>query len=198
MLSSWKSGKVFVLSAVMFSAGVSAATIALSHLPIVTAAPKIVAGPGKQSKAERVIEEDGLKWDLQNCQRASQKVTCSFLVTNVGQKDRRFQFADTARTFDLSGNEYTANGSQMGNSDYTTLILGISTKASVNFMLPQEITKFAVLEVSFYRREPGTISKVQFRDVNVIGSQASNPMNSKNCTCPPQTNPKKIVTPSPR
>lgn len=191
MLSLWKSGKIFVLSAVMFSAGVGVATVALSYLPSVIATPGIVAGGVKQSKAEQVVEEKGLKWELQNCRRAGQKVICNFSVTNVGQEDRRVQLTSGySRTFDLSGNEYPAKGTQIGTNQIsydssTTLIKGIPTKASVTFELPQEVTKLAVLEVSFYD------GKVQFRDINVSGSQASNPTNPGNCTCPPQTNPKK-------
>ena len=179
----------------MFSAGVGIATVALSSLPSVTATPGIVAQNVKQSKAEQVIEENGLKWELLNCSRASQKVICNFLVTNVGQEDRRGVLLSDSRIFDLFGNEYLAKGSQIGKSQSsinssTTLIRGITTKASVSFELPQEITSFAVLEVS------SSDGKFQFRDVNVRGVQASNPTNPVNC--PPQKTPKKTATPRPR
>ncbi len=197
MLSPWKSGQVFVLSAVMFSAGVGVATVALSSLPSVIATPGIVAQNVKQSKAEQVIEEKGLKWELLNCSRAGQKVICNFLVTNIGQEDRWVPLngGNASRIFDLSGNEYSAKGSQIGKdqsstSSETTLIRGITTKASVIFELPQEITSFAVLEVSYYN------SKIQFRDINVRGVQASNPTNP--VKCPPQKNPKQTATPRPR
>lgn len=190
MLSPWKSGQVFVLSAAMFSAGVGVATVALSSLPSVTATPGIVAQNVKQSKAEKVVEENGLKWELLNCSRAGQKVICNFLVTNVGQEDKRVQLAggSYSRIFDLSGNEYPAKGSQIGkdqssNDSATTLIRGIPTKASVSFEPPQEITSLAVLEVDYYN------GKFQFRDINVSGVQASNPTNP--VKCPPQKTPKK-------
>ena len=70
MLSPWKSGQAFVLSAAMFSAGVGVATVALSSLPSVTATPGVIAKNVKQSKAEQVVEEGGLKWELLNCSRA--------------------------------------------------------------------------------------------------------------------------------
>jgi hypothetical protein len=196
MLSPWKSGQVFVLSAVMFSAGVGVATVALSSLPSVTATPGIVAQSVKQSKAEQVIEEDGLKWELLNCSRAGQKVICNFIVTNVGQQDRYVVLAgNSSRIFDLSGNEYTAKGNQIGKEQSsstasTTLIRGIPTKASVSFELPQEITSFAVLEVSYFG------GKIQFRNINVSGVQASNPASS--VKCPPQKTPKKTAIPRPR
>ena len=197
MLSPWKSGQVFVLSAVMFSAGVGVATVALSSLPSVTATPGILAQNVKQSKAEQVIEENGLKWELLNCSRAGQKVICNFLVTNVGQEDRsvRLESGSSSRIFDLSGNEYPAKGSQIGKDQSsgdsaTTLIRGIPTKASVSFELPQEITSFAVLEVFYHE------GKIQFRDINVRGIQASNPANP--VKCPPQKTPKQTATPRPR
>lgn len=195
MLSFWKSGKVFVVSTAMFSAGISVATVALSYLPSVTAAPGIVTKVVKQSKAEQVVEKDGLKWELQNCRRASQNVICNFLITNVGQKDRYLYLnVYDSRFFDLSGNEYSAEAASVGQSNSTssTLIREIPTKANVTFIAPQEITKLAALEVDY---ESG---KIQFRNVNVSSSQASNPTNPRNCTCPPQTNPKKTVTPKPR
>ena len=200
MLSPWKSGQVFVLSAVMFSAGVGVATVALSSLPSVTATPGIVAQNVKQSKAEQVIEENGLKWELLNCSRAGQKVICNFLVTNVGQQDRDVLVdgGSHSRIFDLSGNEYRAKGSQIGSSQSssgdasTTVIRGIPTKASVSFELPQEITKFAALEVVNYFPR----NNLQFRDVNVSGVQASNPTSP--VKCPPQKNPKQTATPRPR
>ncbi len=199
MLSPWKSGQVFVLSAVMFSAGVGVATVALSSLPSVTATPGIVAKNLKQSKAEQVIEENGLKWELLNCSRVSQKIICNFMVTNIGQEDNRvtLEGGSYSRIFDLSGNEYPAKGSQIGKDQSSTsnsstiLIKGIPTKASVSFELPQEITKLAVLEVA-----TSLDGKIQLRDVNVSGVQASNPTSS--VKCPPQKTPKKTATPRPR
>ena len=160
MFSLWKSGKVFVLSAVMFSAGASAATIALSYLPIVTAAPGIVAGAVKQSKGETVIEQDNFKFELQRCQRGGQGVTCQFLIANIGDADRKLELmgdsnaGNKSRIFDFSGNEYGAKSSQLGESANkiaagTTLIRGIPVKGSIQFELPQQITRLAVLEVGY-------------------------------------------------
>lgn len=195
MLSFWKSGKVFVVSTAMFSAGIGVATVALSYLPSVTAAPGIVTEVVKQTKAEQVVEKDGLKWELQNCQRASQNVICNFLVTNVGQTDRDLLLDKYgSRFFDLSGNEYSAEEGTVGrsNSSSSTLIRGIPTKANVTFIAPQEITNLAAFEVGYVG------GRIQFRNVNVSSSQASNPTNPRNCTCPPQTDLKKTVTPRPR
>ena len=123
-------------------------------------------------------------------------------MTNVGQEDRRVTLAGGyySRIFDLSGNEYPAKGSQIGkdqssSDSATTLIRGIPTKASVSFELPSEIKSFAILEV-VNSSEWGFQTKLQFRDVNVSGVQASNPTNP--VKCPPQKNPKKTATPRPR
>lgn len=192
MLSLWKSGKIFVLSAVMFSAGVGVATVALSYLPSAIATPGMVAGGVKQSKAEQVVEENGFKWELQNCRRAGQKVICNFLVTDTGQRDKELSLIGrSSRMFDLSGNEYRVTANNIGeDKTYTNLIRGIPTKASFTFLLPPEVTKIAVFEI-IYNSSLDEL-KLQFRDINVSGSQASNPTNPvNNCTCPPQTNPKK-------
>ncbi|MBW4640528.1 MAG: hypothetical protein KME05_20315 [Gloeocapsa sp. UFS-A4-WI-NPMV-4B04] len=93
MLSFWESGKVFVLSTTMFSAGIGVATVAFSYLPSVTAAPRVVAQNEKQSKGERVIEQDNYKFELQRCQRGGEEVTCYFLTTNIGDADKELSLS---------------------------------------------------------------------------------------------------------
>ncbi len=178
---------VFALSAVMFGAGVAATTVALSYLPSVIATTKVVAQNVKQSKTEEIDDINGWKWELQNCQRANQKVVCNFLVTNIGQNDNSLNLSVYDSRIFVSGSEYKAASANIGqsNSTYTNIIRGIPTKVNVIFNTPQEVTKLEALEVNYYS------AKAQFRDVNISGSQASNPANPGKCTCPPQTNPKK-------
>ena len=66
--------KVLALSTVMFGAGATVATVALSYLPTVNATPTKVAVGLKQSKAEEVDEESGLKFRVQNCNRSGKTV----------------------------------------------------------------------------------------------------------------------------
>ncbi|MFH7029485.1 MAG: hypothetical protein ACHBN1_29890 [Heteroscytonema crispum UTEX LB 1556] len=207
MHSFWKSGKILILSVVMFGAGASAATIALSYLPSVTAAPKIVTQGLKQnSKTVVTDEERQFKFELQGCKRGNQKVTCNILITNLANKNKTIEFAASgvatqqSRLIDDSGNEYVAQNVKIGSQErssslQTELIAGIPTKVILTFEIPQQISKFAVLEayIAAYGYSDGTAAlKPEFRDVNFSGSQASNPRD--NCTCP-QTSSKKTARP---
>lgn len=204
MFSLWKSSKVFVLSAVMFSAGVGAATVGLSYLPSVIATPGMVEGGVKQgSRTEKAIEENGFRFDLQNCQRSGQIVTCNFLITNLRNQNTSLRLDANAigqsRILDFSGNEYIAKQTLIGSEEpfsYTKaeLIPNIPVKANITFELPQEVTKAAAFEVHYYTDSSG-VSKLQLRNVSLDGSQISNSNNPTNpacnCTCPLPTNPKK-------
>ena len=194
--------KVFALSAVMFGAGATVATVALSYLPMVNATPTIVAQGLKQSKPEEIDEKNGFKFKLQDCKRGSKTIVCNVLATNLKNENQEVSFkanynVDTkSRIIDVSGNEYIAKLVKIGPKEdsreiITQLIGGIPTKISLSFEIPSEVTKLAVLEVGYYNSKPSTWSVVQFRDVNIGGSQASNPANPQNCTCPPQRNSKK-------
>jgi hypothetical protein len=208
MFKLWKSAKTLVLSVVMFGAGASVATIALSYLPSVTAAPKIVAQGLKQnSKLIANDEERELKLELQGCKRGTQQLICNFLITSLANKNRTIEVigggytTGNSRIIDNSGNEYVAKEIQIGNQKKTStlqteLISGIPTKLSLSFEIPQQVTKFSVIEavISAYGYENVKVN-AQFRDVNLSGSQASNPsIPGNNCTCPP-TNPKKPAKP---
>ncbi len=61
--------KVLALSTVMFGAGATVATIALSYLPTVNPSSTKVAQGLKQSKPEEVDEDNNLKFRLQDCKR---------------------------------------------------------------------------------------------------------------------------------
>lgn len=182
MLKVWKLGKVFVLSAAMFSAGVVTATVALSYLPKVSAAPELVAGGVKQLETGGVFEGDGVRWELQGCQRVNQKVTCNFLITSSVNGGLAI-VKNISRVIDSSGNEYQAKGIQIGRggSD-VVLAVGVPIKGSITFELPREVTRLALVEMPVYN-----YPRVQFRNIDIGISQASNPTNTdNNCVCPRQ------------
>jgi hypothetical protein len=198
-----KSGKTLVLSAMMFVAGASTATIALSYLPGVIAAPKIVA-QGLKQDAKTVVndEERQLKFELQGCSRVSQKVSCNILMTNLASKSREIKFYTStyyvnvkSRLIDDSGNEYVAQKIKIGSQELdileTELITGTPTKAILIFEIPTQVSKFAVIEanITAYGYSDGNVLvKPQFRNINLSGSQATNPGSESNC---PPTSPKK-------
>lgn len=203
MLRVKKLVKVLALSTVMFEAGATVATVALSYLPIGNATPTKVAQGLKQSKAEELDEKNGLKFQFQDCKRGTKIMICNVLATNV-EKDNQllsFQYINDsytkrARIVDVDGNQYIGkqllNGKELESSQQSTnLISGIPTKLTFKFEIPAEVTKLVVLEVNYIYPYAAKDGKVALRDITIGGSQASNPANSGNCTCPPQTNPKK-------
>lgn len=208
MLRVTNSIKALALSTLTFGAGAIVATVALSYLPSANATPIKVAQGLKQSKPEAIDEEGGLKFQLQDCKRGIKTVVCNVTVTNLRDGNRTLQFNayqsnDSTRGIDFSGNEYIANKVQIGQEKgnewlVRSLIGGIPTKVSFSFEMPKEVTKLAVIEVNYLfgdHPEIGgdgrQIRKVQIRDVDISASQASNPTNPGNCTCPPKTSPKR-------
>jgi hypothetical protein len=198
---------VFALSAVMFGAGATVATVALSYLPIVNATPTTVAQGLKQSKGEEVDEENNLKFRVQDCKRVGKNVVCDVLATNLKKENQKLYISwstsTRGRVIDSSGNQYIAKQTQIGQSISkdgealaANLIGGIPTKISYTFEIPREVTNLAVVEVNYNipaasAWENSINGKIAIRDVSIGGTQASNPNNSGNCTCPPQTNSKK-------
>jgi hypothetical protein len=194
--------KVLALSTVMFGAGATVATVALSYLPMVNASSTKIAQGSKQSKPEEIDEKNGLKFQFQDCKRGTKIMICNVLVTNF-EKDNQllsFQYiggsSKRARIVDVDGNQYIGiqllNGKELESSQSSTnLISGIPTKLTFKFEIPTEVTKLVVLEVNYIYPYAAKDGKVALRDITIGGSQASNPANPENCTCPPQTNPKK-------
>ena len=197
--------KVLALSTVMFGAGATVATIALSYLPTVNASSTKVAQGLKQSKPEEVDEDNNLKFRLQDCKRGGKYVVCNVLATNLKNENQKIWILWSSlvrgRAIDTNGNEYIAKQTQIGPSIAkdgessplaANLIGGIPTKLSYSFEIPREVTNLAAVEVNYQIVGASIYGKVAIRDVNIGSSQASNPANSgTKCICPPQTNPKK-------
>lgn len=193
---------VFALSAVMFGAGATVATVALSYLPTVNATPTTIAQGLKQSKGEEVDEENNLKFRVQDCKRVGKNVVCDVLATNLKKENQQLWISwstlTRGRVIDSSGNQYIAKQTQIGQSISkdgealaANLIGGIPTKISYTFEIPREVTNLAAVEVNYKISGTSIDSKVAIRDVSISSSQASNSANPGNCTCPPQTTPKK-------
>lgn len=145
--------------------GISAFTV----VPCVTVAHEI-------APAQQTAEENGFRFNLQNCERSGESVTCNFMITNIGSGDESLTLkgstdANTSRVFDFSGNEYLVVANQAGQSQSqggraeVNLIRNIPTRASVRFELPTEVSDLAVLAVGYYGR--GVNSQAQFRDVAI-------------------------------
>jgi hypothetical protein len=198
--------KTVALFSVVFGAGATVATVALSYLPMVNATPTKLAQGLKQSKGEVIDEKNGYKFQFQDCKRGIKTVVCNVLATNLNEDNPKlYLFADyfsstgpvKSKAVDVSGNEYIAKLVKVGqnqNSSYfqTHFIKGVPTKVSLSFEIPQEVTNLAGLQLDYSKDVFSSFANAQFQNITIGGSQASNPANpGTKCTCPPQTNPKK-------
>lgn len=187
----------------MFSAGATVATVTLSYLPIVTAAHTIAQGLKQETPAAKLtVEDNGLRFQLQSCQRNRAIVTCAILITNLDDKQQDLQIRiygngfgnNNSRSIDSSGNQYLPNQIQLGSekspSDaYTNLIPNVPIKGSLSFELPQQITNLSAVEVSYFTNAD---YKVNFQDVSISNSQASKTTNNRNNqNCSPSARPTK-------
>jgi hypothetical protein len=106
-----------------------------------TATVTLASSLAKQNQKDqaKVVEENNLKIQLQNCERKSAQVTCSFLITNLGADAEVGIVPIYNSSFDYSGNQYEGKLAQIANEKpteshsigATRLLNGITTKASV-------------------------------------------------------------------
>jgi hypothetical protein len=145
---------------------VLAGLVTLALEPCVTSAHEI-------APAQQTVENNGFKFNLQNCLRSGKAVTCNLLVTNTSDKDRSFILAEYAcRVFDFSGNEYLSTGTKAGRSQGTyhhpsnvVLLRDVPTKANIKFELPTEVSDLKILSIVGY--EGYQAGKVEFRDIAI-------------------------------
>ena len=166
------SGKKLVLVTTLSSLifGIATTAIASDSLATLAQTPQ-----QKKPQGQATVEDNSFKFQLQGCQRTSKNVTCSFLVTNLADKDRSVRIFATSgsRSFDFSGNEYAAQIAQIGKDQSsiradTVLLTGIPVKASVSFELPGRVTQLAALEISYHS---DGASNAVFRDVPITRSK---------------------------
>jgi hypothetical protein len=127
-------------------------------------------------------EDNYYSFELQNCQRKGQAVTCSLLITNTDNQERSLLFYANAgaiygnsacRIFDTSGNEYFPTNAQIGNIKYTdllrtNLIQGVPIKASFTYKIPLEVKELAAMELKYH--DGKNIKNIQFRKINIVTS----------------------------
>jgi hypothetical protein len=177
MSNSKKFALVTALSSLMFGTVAATAIASASPADATTSAATLAQTSQQEKPTAQVVEDNDFKFQLQSCQRAGKKVTCSLLITNLANRDRPLRLNNNSRSFDFSGNEYFAYRAQIGKDrgtgTRTKLLTGIPIKASVSFELPQSATQLAAIEIAYnsyydYLHHDGT---VKFRDVDIISSK---------------------------
>ena len=104
--------------------------------PVSTTHAETVPPPSPDGGPIHETVEAEIKFKLSGCTPSGFKITCSFLVTNLGV-DRDFQF-DSGRIIDSDGNEYTANYLSLGAKREhfvvnSSLLSGVPVKGSFEF-----------------------------------------------------------------
>lgn len=140
---------------------------------------------------ERTIEQQGWKFELQNCQRVKETVSCNFLITNVGYPERHIQlygnhnYSDVSKVqiIDYSGNQYVVKSLRFGNIQHQSeiqqrLIQGVAVAASISIELPQQVNKLAMFEIVYRNGRAfwdmdSRIGSAKFRDLEIVTAKAS-------------------------
>ncbi|MBW4644685.1 MAG: hypothetical protein KME23_17125 [Goleter apudmare HA4340-LM2] len=141
-----------------------------------------------------VNEENALKFESRGCQRTKPtQVSCDVLITNIGKERQTLRFAvspnyDPVRTnaIDASGTVYTAQtiqsgagltgGSKGGEYFNISLAVGIPTKVTSTFEIPQEITNLAALDVG-YLNNGGSYTRTAIPNIGTITSNSASTKN---------------------
>ncbi|MBA3920774.1 MAG: hypothetical protein H0X31_03300 [Nostocaceae cyanobacterium] len=100
-------------------------------------------------------------------------------------EDRNVQIASShyggtpPRIIDVEGNEYVPQNLRFGSQDAfkevipvsatVKLLRGIATKVTINYEVPQNISKLAVIELDYKLGERNEC-KTEFRDIDITGT----------------------------
>ncbi|MDZ8109352.1 MAG: hypothetical protein RM338_27505 [Nostoc sp. DedQUE12a] len=183
-----------LLAGIAFCCGVVATSV------ISVSLPQAVAQRTSRETlvAQSVVnEENDLKFESRGCQRTKPtQVSCDVLITNIGKERQTLRFAvspnyDPVRTnaIDANGTVYTAQtiqsgagltgGSKGGEYFNISLAVGIPTKVTSTFEIPQEITNLAALDVGYLNNSRNYTRTA----IPNIGTIKSNSASTKN-PCP--------------
>jgi hypothetical protein len=120
------------------------------------------------SNSSQALEANGIKFELQRCVRSGNNVNCNLLLTNLEQRDQRFNFdGNRSRLISVSGEEFSPESVYLGGrrSYSINLVSQIPIKATVSFkQIPQNASKLALVEIVYYI-PGGQLDTVQFRNV---------------------------------
>lgn len=129
--------------------------------------------PPPRPSSQRVTSKD-FTFELQSCRASGGIVTCQFNVMNDSPQDKEFALSTRfdSRAFDEAGNEYQADGGQVGGQQGSgflgatariVLLPGVITKGSLKFEnVNSEVAKLTVLRICY---EWNGRNHVDFRNV---------------------------------
>ena len=117
----------------------------------------------ENSVTSPIVEENGFRFQFQNCLRDGSDVSCSLLITKIEDRvrDNNGQFrlyagawsSGNSRVVTTSGEEFRSTtvqlGEETGIQPTTSLIYAVPLRAVINFELPRQANELALLEISY-------------------------------------------------
>ena len=106
---------------------------------------------GKNDKTPMTKECKGVVFDLVECKRDGNGITCNFIITSK-EKDREVWINNKSRVIDDMGNEFRVDKMQLGNDSGSCnvsvkLPADIPVKAHLTFNISSQASALAILEV---------------------------------------------------
>lgn len=126
--------------------------------PAVSASPTPGSKPAP-AQASMNVEVNNFLFALQECKKGGGQITCSFLITNVGEDrellmDGRSCYTQGSKLFDTNGNVFNASEVRLGNQARDCavrlkLVSKIPTRAAVSFeKVASDTNAIALLEIA--------------------------------------------------
>lgn len=106
---------------------------------------------GKNDKATMIKECKGVVFDLIECKKDGNSITCNFIITSK-EKDREVWINSRSRVIDDTGNELRVDKMQLGNDSGSgsvsrKLPADVPVKARLTFNISSQASALAILEV---------------------------------------------------
>ncbi len=115
-----------------------------------------------------LIENNNLKFELENCRRSGKQVTCNLQFTNMASTDQSISiFSDCSRVI-TTGKEFSALTAQIGQGSSATLTSGVARPGFITFQgIAATTEQLETLEIAYDITDgSGTI---KFKNIDIQG-----------------------------
>jgi cytoskeletal protein RodZ len=130
------------------------------------ATPEAVVAAGKAVSNPNQVENNNLKFELENCRRSGDKVTCNLQFTNMASTDQSISlFSDCSRVI-TSGKEISGLKAQIGQGSSATLISGVARSGFITFQgIIPGANQLEELEIAYDTTNGG--GTIKFKDIAI-------------------------------
>jgi hypothetical protein len=125
-----------------------------------------VVAAGKAINNPNQVENNNLKFELENCRRNGDKVTCNLQFTNMASTDQSISlFSDCSRVI-TSGKEISGLKAQIGQGSSATLISGVARSGFITFQgIILSANQLEELEIAYDTTNGG--GTIKFTDIAI-------------------------------